>query len=113
MFEPKIEPMVRALAKRELEYANSVYPLFASDHEACAVMREEYEEAQEQLERCENYLVRAWKMIRCDEDISEPCRIIEAEAELLACEAIQLAAMARKARMSIEERQGKEGEKNE
>lgn len=112
MFEPNIEAVVKALAKRELEYANSIYPLFASDHEACAVMREEYEEATEQLERCENYMLRAWKMTRCNEDISEPCRIIETEAVLLACEAIQLAAMARKATMSIKERQGKDGGKN-
>lgn len=102
MFDDNLQRQVKNLAFEELKSANHKFPLFASNHEACGVMYEEFEETHEQLELCAEHLEKAWTATRSNDDptFEEECVKLEREAMLLACEAIQLAAMARKALMS-------------
>lgn len=50
------------LAEEELERANKIHPLFASDHEGYAVIREEIEEAIESLEMMGKSFEWAWHL---------------------------------------------------
>lgn len=87
-----IEPLVQ----EELNRANAKFPQFASPHEGWAVIKEEVEEAENELENVKWELEDAWKRIK---DELEPIRRIKLVREFaicLAAEAIQVAAMAQK-----------------
>lgn len=89
---------VEYLVNQELTVANKKFPLFQSDHEAAAVIREELEEAQEALEELEKAYDVMWVNIKCNYlDASAICsENLHKIAVDLACEAIQVAAMAKK-----------------
>ena len=92
-----IEAQVRELVATELAAANRKHPPFHSQHEGIAVIWEETEEVKEYLNFVVDYLKTAWRYIREDKDakniITGP---IQNAAILLACEAIQVAAMCEK-----------------
>ena len=92
-----IETQVRELVLTELAAANRKHPPFHSQHEGIAVIWEETEEVKEYLNFVVDYLKTAWRYIREDKDakniITGP---IQNAAILLACEAIQVAAMCEK-----------------
>lgn len=75
-----------------------------SDHESYAVMKEEFEEAQDEIDRLEDMLDAFWA---CVKDNNTPdqklyfCRRIKNVAILAACECIQVAAMAHKAAITV------------
>jgi hypothetical protein len=72
------------------------YKPFNSTHEGYAVLKEEVEESEEELERIKSKLNIVWGAVRRDEFPSESIHLLKLHAELLACEAIQVAAMAQK-----------------
>lgn len=84
---------IQKLVNEELEEANKKYPLFHSDHEAYAVIKEEIEECTEELECLQNYMKLMWKRIREDGDIEKWITLTKKRAMNLAAEAIQVAAM--------------------
>jgi hypothetical protein len=93
------------IAKQEEEAAIKVYPLFNSTHEGYAVILEEFEEALEEIERLDSYVDELWHNVRynffnkkgtCEEVAVNNIRLINSTAIDLACEAIQIAAMANK-----------------
>lgn len=92
-----IETQVRELVETELAAANRKHPPFHSQHEGWAVILEEVGEAKEDFEFIDHYLRSAWEEIRKDEDakgiITDE---IKNAAVMLACEAIQVAAMCEK-----------------
>ena len=86
------------LVKTELAAANSQHPPFASIHEAYAVMLEEFEETREELEILDQLMRKTWLAVRYDDKMeADVLQLIEQTAVSAAAEAIQLAAMARKA----------------
>ena len=96
---------VKALVYKELESANERFPAFRSPHEGWAVIREEYEELKAEVHLLKGSMKFLWMGVKKnwysgedDEDrLAE--RIppdIRAEAINVACEAIQVAAMAQK-----------------
>lgn len=91
---------VQELVAFELERANTIHPpKFNSYHEAYAVTLEEIEETLEALESLERKRDLVWACIKGDVD---PCRFLEQmekAATMAASEMIQVAAMAKKARM--------------
>ena len=94
---------VRKLIGEELMRANGQFPLFRSDHEAVGVIAEEVEEMRtETINTTSHY--EWFKMAVFDDfdfDVKkEAIDNIEMTATELACEAVQVAAMARKWRMS-------------
>lgn len=89
--------IIEELVQQELKEANEIHPAFASDHEAYAVLLEEFEECKEEIEACELQLQRIWKQTKNDEDNHALYTYLKEHAKRLAAEAIQLAAMADKA----------------
>lgn len=70
---------------------------FASDHEAFSVILEECCESKEELSVILECLHGMWRSVRQDNKCGDILTDIERHARRLACEAIQVAAMARKA----------------
>jgi len=86
------------IVSEELVRANRKFPQFSSMHEGYAVIREELEETESCLKSCETNLEMLWFDTRANEaekgkDAAEE---IFQSAISAACEAIQLAAMAKK-----------------
>lgn len=93
---------IKNAIEHELVAANEVHPPFASLHEAYAVILEELEEAEEQMQLCKTQLELAWERIRSDSITPAiiTMRSLERTAEHLAEEACQVSAMAIKAQQS-------------
>lgn len=75
-----------------------------SDHESYAVLLEELHEAHEEMDRVCRFTNEFWEQVRKNEsDASKlnTCIAIERSAMLAACELIQVAAMAKKAGVTI------------
>ncbi len=96
---------VRELVEQEYGRAGAKWGLKNnSNHESYAVLLEEVQEAREDLDIIEKTLQRFWGMIRADDSASDmlmQINGIQAYAESLAAEAIQVAAMAKKAKATI------------
>lgn len=103
---------VEELVVKELNSANEQFPLFASLHEGYAVMLEEVEEVKEALESIDYYKVKLWEAIKQNIQVNAltEAKIIKTLATHLACEAIQVAAMAEK--MIVSERKRNEKERH-
>lgn len=84
------------LAEKELQEANKIHEKFHSTHEGYAVILEELQEAEEELNLCKDSLSYLWENIRKDENGVDHAKILKIEAVSMACEAIQVAAMVQK-----------------
>lgn len=51
---------VEKLVQKELESANKKFPMFRSDHEGAAVIFEEMQEAENELENVQEYFKALW-----------------------------------------------------
>lgn len=99
---------VEELVVKELNSANEQFPLFASLHEGYAVMLEEFEEAEGELEWVRDHIDYMWKNVKQNNSETSVhfADCIKDYAINLACEAIQLAAMAEKVIVSEKNRTG-------
>lgn len=78
-----------------------------SDHESFGIMLEEAQEASQEVGLVTTALENFWNKVKMDSDDSlklEDLKSLECHAMLAACEFIQVAAMARKATLTIRER---------
>lgn len=91
-----VEKEVWTLIEKELAAANERFPAFASPHEGYAVMLEEYEEAQSEMESCGIRLQKAWERIKDNQYAGIQIGIVYDAAVRGICEMIQFAAMTRK-----------------
>ena len=101
----KLTASVMPLIDEELKRANEKFPLFSSDHEAYGVIGEEIKEVQEDFNALYLHYLKFRNEVFCDSVDSEKratIKSIERQAMYLACEAIQVAAMAKKWEMSKE-----------
>ena len=99
----KLKAEVTRLTDMELETALDKWGLNHSDHESAAVLREEIEEAHEEMINTEYLFNELWRGVKTNCDPSEKRNTytgIYNTAVNLACEAIQAAAMARKGILS-------------
>lgn len=87
---------VGKLVEKELEAANERFPQFHSEHEGWAVMQEEAEELLEECDSIELAMEQLWHRIRDGIPTAQYVPLVEQYAVAAACEAIQVAAMARK-----------------
>lgn len=94
----KIRIGIERLADSELQRAIQEHPLFASDHEAESVLREEIEEATEDSAEIENQYYELWDAVRADDEQAafEAANKIKHYAVYAAAELVQVAAMADK-----------------
>ena len=94
------EELVKAIeeqARIELEEANKGHKLFNSPHEGWAVLKEEVEEADMELEEVENALEVMWNGIKYDMDReTSDAEDIRLSAIGAAAECVQVAAMCMK-----------------
>lgn len=96
---------IDALVQGELKAANEAHPLFASDHEAYAVILEEVQESRDEMLQVIEHCNQLWDLVR--EDFKDTVKIdkykdIKGYALRTIQELIQVAAMADKAIMSKE-----------
>ena len=100
----KLLNKVNVLADEELKMANEQYPLFASDHEGAAVLLEEIEEAEDEMERIKSAYDILWRSIKHDMMSIRELEPLRKHATLCAAECIQVVAMCEKMKMSEESR---------
>lgn len=88
--------------------ADKFGPINTCSHHSYGVLKEEVDEAMDEARRVESTLSRYWDCVKHDDFQEQERAIAELErvAQLLACEAIQVAAMANKAFLTL--RQAKE-----
>ena len=102
---------IRDAIEHELVSANEIHPPFVSLHEAYAVILEEFEEAEEQMQLCKEEMGELWRTVKSDhlKGSLESLHWIQVYAQKSAEECCQLAAMAIKAQQSeIERMEGSE-----
>ena len=87
---------VKMLVEKELESANERFPQFHSEHEGWAVMQEEADELLEECYSIEMAMEQLWHRILDGIPTAQYVPLFEQYAVAAACEAIQVAAMARK-----------------
>jgi len=100
---------VQKLVVEEYERESEIWgKLLHSDHESYALLLEEFEEAREEVTNTENALMHFWKTVKAkyipDTPKKETLNSIQTFAILAACEFIQVAELAYKARRTVEER---------
>ena len=102
-----IKSDVEKLVQKELEAANQKFPVFHSDYEGAAVIYEEVEEAESEMRGVNRHFDSAWYSVKTNERSRsyQYMNKIKNRAVNLACEAIQLAAMAQKFIDSQKERE--------
>ena len=94
---------------RELSRSYEHYPSFASDHEGASVLREEIEEAHEELSRAFDIYLDVWQDVRHDIHVKSRINELERAATLAAAECVQVAAMAKKMQDSYEQQRNLKG----
>lgn len=87
---------VQKLKDTELRLANEANPLFRSKHEGYAVILEEYDELEDDMNEIAILMGALWNHITSDEPAPDIARELRKWAIEAACEAIQVAAMAEK-----------------
>lgn len=88
---------VEELVKAELETANATYPMFHSAHEAYAVIKEEIEELQAEINAIMYFDEKMWSCVKSDTSLIGKLKNMYNHAILAALEVIQVAAMCQKA----------------
>ena len=91
---------IERLIEAELAEANGKYPLFHSPHEAWAVLFEEFNELEVEVDRMQTALSEMFKEVMDDRELTHYINKIRRNAIYAACEAIQCAAMCDKAKQS-------------
>ncbi len=96
MFAPTTKALCQDAVFAEMSEACKTNPPFNSLHEGWAVMKEEFEEAQDELEKVNLYMGVLWKEIKAD--TASPTEILEIRHRAINAmmESAQLAAMATK-----------------
>lgn len=90
--------IIHSLIEQELKEANEKFPPFASDHEAYAVVFEEFQETEDELKHCREGMLYIWEQVKSNFNTHRNYEMVENYAMQLIQEAIQLAAMCKKAR---------------
>lgn len=104
----KLIAEVIELVEREYGRAGAKFGLTNhSDHESYAILLEELQEAKAEFDSVRKYLDEFWDYVKGDFSIDSKfacCGDMERRALLCACEMIQVAAMAKKAALTVCER---------
>ena len=106
---------ISRLVDIELLLANAANPAFASDHKGYAVLKEEIEEAGTEYKQITDFdLTGLWRAVKSDAQEAAAFKAvnIRKNAIRLACEAVQVAAMAKKFEQSQITRNERSKKKN-
>lgn len=91
---------IQELVDEELKEANKKYPLFSSDHEAYAVIMEELEETEENVNSMGYCATAMWAGVKRNKSVKNNIEGLKDLALKTAAEAIQVAAMCDKFMMN-------------
>lgn len=97
---------IRALVDEEYARASAKFgPVNHSAHESYAVLLEEVEEAKDEPEALDEYLKKFWEAVKGDDLMAQKIklRFVRTCATNAAAEYVQVAAMAKKALLSLED----------
>lgn len=102
----QIKKLIEAAAKTECTGIVESHGLFHTLHEAYGVCKEEYEEAREEMDACEQCIKEAWKATREDDQQTAFRAYMKAykRAENAAAECTQIAAVCLKLLKGLDER---------
>lgn len=91
----QIKKLIEAAAKTECTGIVESHGLFHTLHEAYGVCKEEYEEAREEMDACEQCIKEAWKATREDDAVTafDAYRMAYVRAVNAAAECTQIAAV--------------------
>ena len=104
-----MEELVPMLVQHELSKANAKFPPFADEMHGWAVLKEEIEEADEELVNIRRWHDQIWIAIRGNRKLhSDYIRLIRTLAQKMMVEAAQVAAMALKYEAMLERNEKKE-----
>lgn len=109
----ELKSEIKNVINHELARANKEYPLFVSNHEAYGVIKEELEEARDNIEYADLQLGEFWDCTKANDSLEETIEFLERGRKamlLCACESVQTSAMFEKAIISICEGQKKDAE---
>ncbi len=87
---------ISKVVEGELAAAIENFPMYHSAHEGYAVLKEEVEEAEQELEVIKARLTNLWSCTKMNVVPKETINDLAKFAQLLACEATQIAAVAQK-----------------
>lgn len=94
MIREELAKAIEEQARVELKEANKTHKMFSSPHEGWAVLKEEIEEADKELEEMENTLEVMWSAIKYDMNREDSdAEDIYYNAVNAAVECVQVAAM--------------------
>ena len=99
MFDKKTETKINEAVTLEIANAVKTYgAVYHSLHEGYAVLLEEIEETEKDLDYIKNHLAMLWDAVKADSEseVKSNARIIALDAVELAKEAVQIAAVCRK-----------------
>ena len=109
----KLIEEVKECVEREYGRAGAKFgPTNHSDHESYAVILEEIQEAEQEILQFKESLGHFWYFVKNDYDPSDKlsaCKEMQRRALLGACELIQVSAMAKKAVVTICDRESAKG----
>lgn len=109
LLHTQMEELVVLLVQYELGKANAKFPPFASEIEGWALLKEEIEEADEELVNIRRWHDQIWIAIHGNRKLhSDYIRLIRTLAQKLMVEAAQVAAMAAKYEAMLERNEKKE-----
>ncbi len=80
----------------ELDWSYHAHGKFPSQYHGIAIIYEELQESQEELQRAMDGFEKAWELIRNNLDAAEQIKQLGENAKLLVCEATQMSAMCSK-----------------
>lgn len=96
MIRDEIRQGIEELSDNELRKAISDHGYFHSDHEKESVIREEFEEAQDEANAMERDFYFLWERIKKNEPYTKELDSLRLHALNCACECIQVIAMCNK-----------------
>ena len=101
--------VIDCIMEEELREAKEYHPeFFASNHEAYAVIKEEFEEAYDEILRVSDWMECLWNAVKSDEEVDDILKEIKNYSYFLIAEVVQVYAMAEKglrsnAKVSVKE----------
>lgn len=91
-----LKSKISRIIQAEKLRGDGIYGPFRSPHEGYAVIREEIEEVEVEMERINSLLYELWQNVKIDESALYKAELMYDTAVNMAAEAVQVAAMALK-----------------